>query len=398
MSTTRAFVPKAFGSTKLLGGLLEQTPDLICFKDSQGRYLQVSASFARRVGIASPSEAIGRTAFDFFPAEVASQVQADDRRVLAAGEAVIGKREQMVDGDGREVWYSTTRLPLRDESGAVVGTIATSRDITARVRTETAFSEREGDVRLRGEAIERDLAQAWNVLKDLLPSRMPEHPRLEVKVHYSPMSSIGGDFISLPAFPGEAQGVFLGDLMGHGMAAAVHMALLKFLSDRLLVTFGTDPKGFLEHLNRQVRKQMRSTFVSGCYGLFQFRPGKPGATLTIAGAGHHGVLIQRAGDGASELRKLTGNAALGITDRYQTENMAIGLEPGDRVYLFTDGLPDTFDPESRALGMAALIDLFESGRGRSLQETINHVLAGVEAFRDGAPVSDDVVLAGFDVR
>jgi PAS domain S-box-containing protein len=390
MTTTRSVRSTAPGNSALLGGLLDSTPDMIAFKDVQGRYLRVSASLARRMGLADPADAIGRTAFDFFPKEAALVAQADDTHVLMSGDPIIGKRDRLPGPDGREVWHSTTRLPLRDAAGAIVGTIAVSRDVTARVAGERALAERE-------EAIERDLDQAWGVLQELLPGRMPEHPRLEVKVHYSPMSGIGGDFVALPEFPGGVQGVFLGDLMGHGVAAAVHMALLKFLCDRLFVTFGTDPKGYLEHLNRQVRKQMRSTFVAGCYGVFRFRRGSDVGRLTIAGCGHHGVLVERAAGGL-QLQKLPGNAALGITDRYQTDNLEIPLSPGDRAYLFTDGLPDTFDPRQKMLGMESLTALFRETRGLPLAEAFEHVLGGVAAFRAGAPASDDIVLAGFEVK
>jgi sigma-B regulation protein RsbU (phosphoserine phosphatase) len=261
----------------------------------------------------------------------------------------------------------TSKLPLRDAAGRIIGTFAVSEDITPLVKTQQSL--RSSETRLRALTadrilMERDLHHARSILDSLLPEKLPVHPRLRIKLHYKPMQSIGGDFVALPALSAGTLGVFLGDLMGHGVAAALHLALLKFLSDRLLVTFGTDPKAYLEHLNRQVRKQMRHTFISGMYGLFQFRDGHESGVLEVAGAGHHGPLVHRADTGALELVRLGGNAALGILDSYETISVRITLRPRDR----------------------------------SLDEAFAHVLKEVDAFRAGTPVSDDVVVAGFEVR
>jgi serine phosphatase RsbU (regulator of sigma subunit) len=252
-------------------------------------------------------------------------------------------------------------------------------------------------IRTDGVKLYRDLQQARKIIESLLPDRLPRHPRLDCRLHYQPMQSIGGDFISLPSLPGGGQGIFLADLMGHGVPAALHMALLKFLSDRLLPTFGMDPKGFLEHLNRQVRKQMRTTFVAGLYGWFQFPPGRPEADLWIAGAGHPGPLLQRAGTEVPELVRIGGNGALGILSDFETAAARIELSPGDRVFLFTDGLPEAFNAERRQLGLERLSGFIGRTRGLRLPEAFDRILDDVDAFRDEAPVSDDVVLAGFEV-
>lgn len=252
-------------------------------------------------------------------------------------------------------------------------------------------------IRTDGVRLYRDLLQARKIIESLLPDRLPRHPRLEIQLHYQPMQSIGGDFVSLPALPGGGQGIFLADLMGHGVPAALHMALLKFLSDRLLPTFGTDPKGFLERLNRQVRKQMRTTFVAGLYGWFQFTRDRPGARLGIAGAGHPGPLVQRAEEAEPELVRIGGNGALGILDDFETEAACIELRPGDRVFLFTDGLSETFNAERRQLGLERLKEFIALTRGLALPEAFERILNDVDEFRDEAPVSDDVVLVGFEV-
>ncbi|MFT3830860.1 MAG: PAS domain-containing protein [Opitutaceae bacterium] len=123
-------------SIDLLRALLENTPDGIYFKDRESRFLMISRSQARLLGLAEPQEAYGKSDHDFFSAEHADQARADERRIMDTGQPVIDAIEKETWPDGRVTWASSTKLPLRDASGRVVGTFGISRDITARVATE----------------------------------------------------------------------------------------------------------------------------------------------------------------------------------------------------------------------------------------------------------------------
>jgi|YNPMSStandDraft_1061717.scaffolds.fasta_scaffold10405_2 PAS domain S-box-containing protein len=114
----------------LLRTLMDNVPDSIYFKDAQCRFMRVNNALARRFGLSEPSEALGKTDFDFFTEEHARQAYEDELEVMRTGKPIIGKEEKETWPDGRTTWVSSTKLPLYDNQGRLIGTFGISRDIT----------------------------------------------------------------------------------------------------------------------------------------------------------------------------------------------------------------------------------------------------------------------------
>jgi PAS domain S-box-containing protein len=125
----------------LLRCLMDHVPDRIYFKDEQSRFVRVNRALAKHFGLKDPGEAAGKTDFDYFTAEHAAPALRDEQEVMANGRAIIGIEEKETWPDGRTGWVSTTKLPLRDKDGRVVGTFGISRDISSRKRAEAELQK-----------------------------------------------------------------------------------------------------------------------------------------------------------------------------------------------------------------------------------------------------------------
>ncbi len=114
----------------LLHALMDNLPHNIYFKDTHSRFIRINMATARCFGLADPSEALGKTDADFFTQQHARQTMADEQRIVQTGRPLLDQEERETWPDGHVTWVSSTKLPLYDEDGQIVGTFGISRDIT----------------------------------------------------------------------------------------------------------------------------------------------------------------------------------------------------------------------------------------------------------------------------
>ena len=125
---------------QLLRALLENVPDCIYFKDLASRYIRVSRSTAQKSGLSDPKDMIGKTDFDHFAHEHAQASYDAEQNIIRTGKPIVDIEEKEIFTDGHVTWASTSKLPLYDREGRVIGTFGVSRDITARKEAEQKLS------------------------------------------------------------------------------------------------------------------------------------------------------------------------------------------------------------------------------------------------------------------
>lgn len=120
---------------------IDSLPEHIYFKDRQSRFTRVNQAMARLLGLADPQALIGKSDCDFFAPEHAQAAYADEQNLVNEIVPVLSQEERETWPDGRETWVLTTKMPLPDPDGRIVGTFGVSRDITERKRMEQAIQE-----------------------------------------------------------------------------------------------------------------------------------------------------------------------------------------------------------------------------------------------------------------
>jgi PAS domain S-box-containing protein len=121
---------------ELLRTLIDNMPDYIYVKDTQGRFLIANSALATLIGAKSSGDLLGKSDLDFFPKELAASFHADEQAVIRSGEPLVCQEEPSVDAQGNAKWTLTSKVPLRDIHGRVIGIIGIGRDITERAKAE----------------------------------------------------------------------------------------------------------------------------------------------------------------------------------------------------------------------------------------------------------------------
>lgn len=134
--TTQKHIEKRLNSEQnFLHALLENSSDHIYFKDLNSCFYKVSNALAKRHGFKS-DQLVGKSDFDIFGPNHARDAYADEQEIIRSGKPIIEKEEREDLPDGRIIWVSTSKIPLLDSSGNIIGTFGISRDITSRKRSE----------------------------------------------------------------------------------------------------------------------------------------------------------------------------------------------------------------------------------------------------------------------
>jgi PAS domain S-box-containing protein len=132
----------------LLRTVIDNLPDYIYIKDKDGRYIVSNKAHAHFLGKETPEGIIGKTVSELFPREMAEQYAADDQKVIQTGQPLLNREEHSVDERGNKAWNLTTKVPLRDSAGKVMGLIGIARDITERKKIEDKLKKKMYDLEI----------------------------------------------------------------------------------------------------------------------------------------------------------------------------------------------------------------------------------------------------------
>jgi two-component system, cell cycle sensor histidine kinase and response regulator CckA len=119
---------------------MDNIPDSIYFKNPHSQYTRINAAHAKVLGVASPDDAIGKTDFDFLPPGHSQRAHKLEQQIIKSGKPVTAFIEDVRLRDGKQHWFSTTKMPLTRSDGTITGIFGSSHDITELKQIETTLS------------------------------------------------------------------------------------------------------------------------------------------------------------------------------------------------------------------------------------------------------------------
>jgi sigma-B regulation protein RsbU (phosphoserine phosphatase) len=405
----RAEADRAFHAERnLLRSVVDNLPDSVYVKDAQGRYLLGNLAHTRQLGLQSPEEAVGKRTADFFPPEIARHFEEDDAQVLRSGQPIVNRHESAGEVHGEMKWLSTTKVPLRDAAGKIVGIVGIGRDITARKLAEEKLAKYTAELKEKNAEMEDDLNMAREVQQAFLPQQFPSFPQgastarstLRFFSRYLPTTTLGGDFFHVVPISDTQAGVFICDVMGHGVRAALVTAIQRTLVEDLQ-EFASEPGTFLSRMNHGLlailRRSRSPMFASAFYLVLDVGRG----SLRYANAGHPRPLHLRRDAGVLNVLGIDlarPGPALGVFDDtvYTTHETTIAAH--DLVMLFTDGLYEVENREGQLFDQNLLVEAVQSRLQHGTEQLFDETLAAVRGFSGLESFVDDVCLVAVEVE
>lgn len=125
----------------LINELINSIPDNIFVKDTESRFLLANLYLTNNIGAKTPQDLLGKTDFDFFPKKLAGKYRMDELEVIRTRKAKIDIVEQVIDKQNNIRWYSTSKLPLYDNNGLIIGIMGIGREITRLVKEKKALKK-----------------------------------------------------------------------------------------------------------------------------------------------------------------------------------------------------------------------------------------------------------------
>jgi PAS domain S-box-containing protein len=255
--------------------------------------------------------------------------------------------------DGTTFWNRLSMTPVRNDHGELTHYIGVQSDVTAR-------REAEHGLRRAKDALEHDLQLAARVQQALLPPAELQLGGLRIARAFHPCTDLAGDALGVVAFPQGPVGLYLLDVSGHGVGAALlsftlnHM-LSPSVEGALLIEATADglsvvsPSRVAERLNRQFPMDRTRQYFTFVYGVFE--PSRGGLQYVMAG--HPApIFLPRTGTPTP----LPGaGLPIGMIEHATYVDETVNLLPGDRLYLYTDGVIEALDASEQEFGYERLM-------------------------------------------
>ena len=300
-----------------------------------------------------------------------------------AGHSTDAQRERMITACQA---YAKDSTEVGELARSYISMVQDLGGYVANLRTVLAEKER----------INAELNLASSIQAHMLPSifpPFPEHSEFDLYAIMDPAKEVGGDFYDFYMVGEDKLAVIVADVSGKGVPAALFMVIAKTLLKNY-TQMGMQPKDVFETVNRLLCDgNDAGLFVTAWMGVLELSSG----IMTYVNAGHNPPLLKRAGGQFTYLRDRTGFVLAGMEGvKYRQNTLCIA--PGDRLFLYTDGVTEATDPGQALYGEDRLQAFMNAHADAPAASVLHELRTDIDAFAGTAPQFDDITMLLLDLK
>ncbi|MEI6066950.1 MAG: SpoIIE family protein phosphatase [Methylococcaceae bacterium] len=373
-------------------GIITHLFDAVIMIDERGIIETVNPAAEKMFGYSS-DEIIGRNVNILMPEPYASEHDGYIRNYLITKiPKILGKNRREVlgmraNGEVFPIDLITSKMCINGHF-EFIGIV---RDMTDYKRAEDEVKRlRESETKML-EYLQHELETAGRVQASMLPSDFPLFPQykeFDVFASMTPAKLIGGDFYDVLLVDTNKVFVAIGDVTGKGISAALHMVHCMADLRLLLLRDELQPDQILFELNNLLcENNSVGIFITLCCGILDFQTGE----FVYSNAGHNPPLTN-ATTGYFEFMPMPKSIVLGFMKDAKYNSFSLQLNPGDSIFLYTDGVTEAENQKQDLFSDERLLELLAASEEVNAQKIIELVKAEIDAFAEGVDQSDDITM------
>jgi sigma-B regulation protein RsbU (phosphoserine phosphatase) len=394
-------------------GIFDHLVEGVFRTTTDGHYSLANVALARIYGYDSPAELMASIKDIARKLYVEPGRRDEFVRLMQAHDTLSGFESKIYRKDETIIWIAENCRAVRNAEGKLLYYEGTVEDITERKRAEDQIRRATGELsrsreelRAKNLIMEENLRMAREIQTAMLPQQYPTFPQdvspeesaFRFVHHYEPAESVSGDFFSVSALSDNEVSMFICDVTGHGVRAALVTAMIRALTEELK-PIARDPGMFLRKLNSDLSNILKTTGSPMLTTAFYLVADWTTGVMRFANAGHpKPLLVRRSAGSVGPLVNVTGQSqpALGLFDDPPYQTTELTLTPGDFVMLFTDGLYEVQGLNEELYTQERMMMDVQGLLSKPNKELIDELLEAIRAFSVSHEFEDDVCLVGME--
>ena len=323
--------------------------------------------------------------------------------VLVVAQFVVRFLRKWVVKPIRKISIEATRFAKENTKGEELGDVSKfeeiynlSRSIDKMETDMVNYIDNLTTVTAERERIGTELNFAKQIQYSSLPTKFPAFPdreEFDVYAYMKPAKEVGGDFYNFVLVDDDHLAVWIGDVSDKGVPAALFMMSINIMIN-IRTCMGGTPAEIMAFVNDNICEHNgENMFITIWLGILEISTGR----LTFVNAGHEDMAVYRGG-GEFELCKTKHNIAVGIQSGMVYNNFEMYLGKGDKIFIYTDGVPEATDPYDTLFNTERMVSALNERKDGSPQEFLEIVYKRVKEFVGDRTQFDDLTMVGLELK